>query len=123
MTSVPDIQMGGENFDIEEALTDKNLSKNLVDNLINLNSDSREMTYVSVPSVDTKTVVVSPQDVWEYYERITKQLEESEETRYYNYFNPDELNDEYQSFKQSAKKEVNYDRDGRDQNLFKSLWT
>ena len=107
-TSVPDIQMGGDNFDIEEALTDKNLSKNLVDNLINLNSDSREMTYVSVPSVDTKTVVVSPQDVWEYYERITKELEESEDVRYYYYKNPDELNDEYQSFKQSAKKEVNY---------------
>ena len=104
--SVDNLQ-GGDEYEkeIDEALTDKNLSKNL-ESLID-NSMGRETTYLSVPSVKTETVVVSPQDVWDYFDRKTAELE-AEEHHYYNYQAIQYSYDEYDSFKQSAKKEVNY---------------
>ena len=108
-TSVNDL-MGGDHFEepnIDEALTDTNLSKNLIDNLLDLESNRIETTYLSVPSVNTKTVVVPPQDVWDYFDRKTAELE-SEETHYYHYQSIEFSYDEYETFKQSAKKEVNY---------------
>ena len=104
--SVDNLQ-GGDEYEkeIDEALTDKNLSKNL-ESLID-NSMGRETTYLSVPSVKTDTVVVSPQDVWDYFDRKTAELE-SEEHHFYNYQAIQYSYDEYDSFKQSAKKEVNY---------------
>ena len=102
-----DNSQGGDEYEkeIDEALTDKNLSKNL-ESLID-NSMGRETTYLSVPSVKTDTVVVSPQDVWDYFDRKTAELE-AEEHHYYNYQAIQYSYDEYDSFKQSAKKEVNY---------------
>ena len=104
--SVDNLQ-GGDEYEkeIDEALTDKNLSKNL-ESLID-NSMGRETTYLSVPSVKTDSVVVSPQDVWDYFDRKTAELE-SEEHHFYNYQAIQYSYDEYDSFKQSAKKEVNY---------------
>ena len=104
--SVDNLQ-GGDEYEkeIDEALTDKNLSKNL-ESLID-NSMGRETKYLSVPSVKTDTVVVSPQDVWDYFDRKTAELE-SEEHHFYNYQAIQYSYDEYDSFKQSAKKEVNY---------------
>ena len=104
--SVDNLQ-GGDEYEkeIDEALTDKNLSKNL-ESLID-NSMGRETTYLSVPSVKTDTVVVSPQDVWDYFDRKTAELE-AEEHHFYNYQAIQYSYDEYDSFKQSAKKEVNY---------------
>ena len=102
-----DNSQGGDEYEkeIDEALTDKNLSKNL-ESLVD-NSMGRETTYLSVPSVKTDTIVVSPQDVWDYFDRKTAELE-SEEHHYYNYQSIQYSYDEYDSFKQSAKKEVNY---------------
>ena len=102
--------MGGDHFeepDIDEAVTDTNLSKNLIDNLLDLESNRMETTYLSVPSVNTETVIVPPQDIWDYFDRKTAELE-SEETHYYNYQSLEFSSNEYETFKQSAKKEVNY---------------
>ena len=102
--------MGGDHFeepDIDEAVTDTNLSKNLIDNLLDLESNRMETTYLSVPSVNTETVIVPPQDIWDYFDRKTAELE-AEETHYYNYQSLEFSCNEYETFKQSAKKEVNY---------------
>ena len=50
--------MGGDHFeepDIDEDVTDTNLSKNLIDNLLDLESNRMETTYLGVPSVNTET--------------------------------------------------------------------
>ena len=102
--------MGGDHFeepDIDEDVTDTNLSKNLIDNLLDLESNRMETTYLSVPSVNTETVIVPPQDVWDYFDRKTAELE-AEENHYYNYQSIEFSCNEYETFKQSAKKEVNY---------------
>tara|TARA_B100002052_G_C15843715_1_gene581416 strand:- start:300 stop:1598 length:1299 start_codon:yes stop_codon:yes gene_type:complete len=57
--------------------------------------------------VNTETVIVPPQDVWDYFDRKTAELE-AEETHYYNYQSLEFSSNEYETFKQSAKKEVNY---------------
>ena len=102
--------VGGQSYkQIEEGMTDRNFKEN-IETLVG-QSTGRESTYLQIPSVKLESIVVSTKEVWDYFdtknkERVANAVEYGYNGRYWNpHFN---LKDEYETFKKSAKKEVNY---------------
>ena len=102
--------VGGQSYkQIEEGMTDRNFKEN-IETLVG-QSTGRESTYLQIPSVNLESIVVSTKEVWDYFdtknkERVANAVEYGYNGRYWNpHFN---LKDEYETFKKSAKKEVNY---------------
>ena len=102
--------VGGQSYkQIEEGMTDRNFKEN-IETLVG-QSTGRESTYLQIPSVKLESVIVSTKEVWDYFdtknkERVANAVEYGYNGRYWNpHFN---LKDEYETFKKSAKKEVNY---------------
>ena len=105
-----DNPVGGQSYkQIEEGMTDKNFKEN-IETLVG-QSTGRESTYLQIPSVKLESIVVSTKEVWDYFdtknkERVANAVEYGYNGRYWDpHFN---LKDEYETFKKSAKKEVNY---------------
>ena len=105
-----DNPVGGQSYkQIEEGMTDRNFKEN-IETLVG-QSTGRESTYLQIPSVNLESIVVSTKEVWDYFdtknkERVANAVEYGYNGRYWNpHFN---LKDEYETFKKSAKKEVNY---------------
>ena len=102
--------VGGQSYkQIEEGMTDRNFKEN-IETLVG-QSTGRESTYLQIPSVKLESVIVSTKEVWDYFdtknkERVANAVEYGYNGRYWDpHFN---IKDEYESFKKSAKKEVNY---------------
>ena len=102
--------VGGQSYkQIEEGMTDRNFKEN-IETLVGQNT-GRESTYVQVPPVNLESIVVSTEEVWGYFdtknkERVANAVDYGYNGRYWDpHFN---IKDEYDSFKKSAKKEVNY---------------
>ena len=102
--------VGGQSYkQIEEGMTDRNFKEN-IETLVG-QSTGRESTYLQIPSVKLESIVVSTKEVWDYFdtknkERVANAVEYGYNGRYWDpHFN---IKDEYESFKKSAKKEVNY---------------
>jgi len=102
--------VGGQSYrQVEEGMTDRNFKEN-IETLVGQNT-GRESTYLQVPSVKLESIVVSTEEVWDYFdtknkERVANAVEYGYNGRYWDpHFN---LKDEYETFKKSAKKEVNY---------------
>ena len=102
--------VGGQSYkQIEEGMTDRNFKEN-IETLVG-QSTGRESTYLQIPSVKLESIVVSTKEVWDYFdtknkERVANAVEYGYNGRYWDpHFN---LKDEYETFKKSAKKEVNY---------------
>ena len=102
--------VGGQSYkQIEEGMTDRNFKEN-IETLVG-QSTGRESTYLQIPSVKLESVIVSTKEVWDYFdtknkERVANAVEYGYNGRYWDpHFN---LKDEYETFKKSAKKEVNY---------------
>ena len=102
--------VGGQSYkQIEEGMTDRNFKEN-IETLVG-QSTGRESTYLQIPSVNLESIVVSTKEVWDYFdtknkERVANAVEYGYNGRYWDpHFN---IKDEYDSFKKSAKKEVNY---------------
>ena len=102
--------VGGQSYkQIEEGMTDRNFKEN-IETLVG-QSTGRESTYLQIPSVKLESIVVSTEEVWDYFdtknkERVANAVEYGYNGRYWDpHFN---LKDEYETFKKSAKKEVNY---------------
>jgi len=91
---------GGDTF--EEGFTDENLQEKL-ETLCGYSYG--DTIYLEVPDLNMRHLVVPPQKIWNYYEqRHAERLE-----GYQGSYDPDEYYvDEYNSFKKSAQKEVNY---------------
>ena len=102
--------VGGQSYkQIEEGMTDRNFKEN-IETLVG-QSTGRESTYLQIPSVKLESIVVSTKEVWDYFdtknkERVANAVEYGYNGRYWDpHF---DIKDEYESFKKSAKKEVNY---------------
>ena len=102
--------VGGQSYkQIEEGMTDRNFKEN-IETLVG-QSTGRESTYLQIPSVKLESIVVSTKEVWDYFdtknkERVANAVEYGYNGRYWDpHF---DTKDEYESFKKSAKKEVNY---------------
>ena len=102
--------VGGQSYkQIEEGMTDRNFKEN-IETLVG-QSTGRESTYLQIPSVNLESIVVSTKEVWDYFdtknkERVANAVEYGYNGRYWDpHF---DIKDEYESFKKSAKKEVNY---------------
>jgi hypothetical protein len=92
---------GGDTF--EEGFTDENLQEKIEQLCGYSYGDS---IYLEVPDVKLHHLVVSSQRIWNYFEeRNTERVEDCKDRGY----DPDQYYvDEYNSFKKSAQKEVNY---------------
>ena len=91
---------GGDTF--EEGFTDENLQEKLETLCGYSYGDS---IYLEVPEIKLNHLVVSSQRIWNYYEQRSAERLEG----YDNNYDPDQYYvDEYNSFKKSAQKEVNY---------------
>ena len=102
--------VGGQSYkQIEEGMTDSNFKEN-IETLVG-QSTGRESTYLQIPSVKLESIVVSTKEVWDFFytknkERVANAVEYGYNGRYWDpHF---DIKDEYESFKKSAKKEVNY---------------
>ena len=86
---------GGEEYDIEDSITDKNLQESLKDQARSWGGD---FYYYEVPKVNLDTVIAPNEEVWDVA---------------FNYFNEfpqmmEGYTSDYNAFKKSAQKEVNY---------------
>jgi len=101
--------VGGDSHSYEEGITDKSFKEN-IETLVG-QSTGRESTYLEIPSPNLESIVVSTKEVWGYFdkknnERIANALEYGYNGSYWDPHTT--IKDEYDSFKKSAKKEVNY---------------
>ena len=106
------VEKGGDHND---TLTDKSLEENLKELSTPAKYDGDEPAYVEIPKLNMDTVIGKNSDIHEYldswYVEVDKRYKEAIEEKGYTTWNKDpfeNVDSEYQKFRKSAQKEVNY---------------